>query len=122
MRSSCLCTRYWKGNHPSPGVFPPHLLHELRGKAVLHHRHGRYFECMCVCEEGEEATDSLATPPTFFLSAHTYTHRHAHTYVHACTHTTLLDPVSEPSPVSNLLLISCQLESDDEVIIVGGGR
>lgn len=36
MRSSCLCTRCWKGNHPSPGVVPPHLLHyhELSGKGT----------------------------------------------------------------------------------------
>ncbi|KAI4820292.1 hypothetical protein KUCAC02_028276, partial [Chaenocephalus aceratus] len=49
------------------------------------------------------------TPP--FLSLLTYTH----------TLSNLLHPVSEPSPVSNLLLISCQLGGDDEVIIVGGG-
>lgn len=36
MRSSCLCTRCWKGNHPSTGVFPPHLLHyhELSGEGA----------------------------------------------------------------------------------------
>ncbi len=72
-------------------------------------------DSVCVCEEEEEeeeeAPDSLATPsppPATPFCTH--------------THSNLLHPVSEPSPVSNLLLISCQLGSDDEVIIVGGGR